>query len=131
MSTPTTPNATATDVRLDHSDSSVRRRASRRIVDAFLASDSKTDEDRSLENRSELFGQLCRALRHDDYKVRLQAVRTCQELIAAAPAVRSAFEPHLRERASDNVPLVRQTARACLDDETATLRALSPRHLPG
>jgi hypothetical protein len=129
MSAPTSANATATDVRIDHSDSSVRRRASRRIVDAFLGRDSTVDDDGSLPNRSELLVQLCRALRHDDYKVRWRAVRTCQELIATVPAVRVAIEPHLQQRAVDSVPLVRQAARACLDDDATDLPALSLRYL--
>jgi len=131
MSTPTTPaNGTATDVRIDHSDSTVRRRASRQLVEAFLAGELEANECQSQQNCSVLLGRLCRALRHDDHEVRWRAVRTCQELIAAAPAVRQALEPHLRERATDKVPLIRQAARACLTDEATMLQALSPRYLP-
>lgn len=130
MSTPTTP-ANATDVRIDHSDSTVRRRASRRLVEAFLTSDTAASEGQSQPDCSELLGRLCRALHHDDHEVRWRAVRTCQELIAAAPAVREAFEPHLRQRTTDSIPLVRQAARACLADEETSLQALSPQYLPG
>jgi hypothetical protein len=130
MSTPTT-SANVTDVRIDHSDSAVRRRAGKQLVNAFRGGNADGNGGGSLPDRSKLLVRLNRALRHDDYKVRWRAVRTCQELIAAVPSVRDAIEPLLRQRTSDSVPLVRQAARACLEDEETVIQALSPRYLPG